>query len=831
MSSCFPYTDEIEAKLNELTLAEKIQLCHGSSKFSVRGISRAGVPDMAMSDGPHGVRREISADSWEPVETGEDYSTYLPAGTAVAATWNTEMGKLHGSVLGAEARERRKDVILGPGFNIIRTPLCGRNFEYYSEDPYLISSLVGGVVRAIQEQGTAACAKHFACNSQELNRSGVNAMPSERALREIYLPGFKAAVDAGVLTVMGAYNFFRGQWCCQNDALLNGILKNEWGFAGAVISDWNGVQKNSYEPAYNGMDIEMGTEKPYHEYWLADPFKHAIENGLMETEILNDKVRRYLFVLYSIGAMGAKRKNRPDGERNSKKHQDRALAIAEEAIVLLKNTDNLLPFSEKHKRILVVGDNAVRVHHAGGASSAVKALYEVTPLEGIKKLTAGWASVEYIADPVPAAGFSIPATILSPADTGAGVNGWRGYIYDQRQWAPDLIPSGEIAFTEMDFDWKNGLSDKIKSEFDWHMVFETTLTAPEDGICQFILDGTQEAGLYMGYEQLIVRSETEGEPDTGTVSLKMEKGKAYELAVFVQPKKVNPTKHVRLTWIPPGSEAEKVSLEVLKGKAAAADAVIYVGGLTHQEDTEGKDKGSLSLPGLQDEIIPALAEANSNFAALMTGGSPYAMPWIEKVPAVVHMWFAGMEGGTAAARILFGRVNPSGKLPFTFPVKLEDSPAHFLDDYNQSVCYYKEDIFVGYRWFDRRRIDPLFCFGHGLSYTVFEYTNLAIKADKKREIGVSFCLTNVGAIAGAEAVQLYLGDDECSVARPIRELKGFKKIFLSPGESRIISMILTEEDVSFFHPTKRQWMYEPGRFTVEIGSSSRDLRLAGTFEY
>ena len=400
MANYEPFTEQIESILNELTLVEKVQLCHAATKFSVKGIARMGIPDMEMSDGPHGVRRELEKDSWDPVDTDDDYGTYLPTGTAVAATWSREMGKLHGTVLGREARDRGKDIILGPGFNIIRTPLCGRNFEYYSEDPYLISQYVPGVVQAIQAEGTAACAKHFACNSQELNRHQVNATPSERALREIYLPGFKTAVEAGVLTVMGAYNLFRGQWCCQNDTLLNEILKKEWGFSGAVISDWSGVTLNSYEPAYNGMDIEMGTSKPYQDYYLADPFQKAVENGEIEVEILDDKVRRYLYVMYSIGAMGEKAKTRPAGERNTKNNQAAALAIAEEAIVLLKNENNVLPLKKEVKNVLVVGDNAVTVHHGGGASSAVKALYEITPLEGIRTLLGEQVEVDLSARPV-----------------------------------------------------------------------------------------------------------------------------------------------------------------------------------------------------------------------------------------------------------------------------------------------------------------------------------------------------------------------------------------------------------------------------------------------
>ncbi|WFB34544.1 glycoside hydrolase family 3 C-terminal domain-containing protein [Kiritimatiellota bacterium B12222] len=825
-----PYTNEIESKLSELTLAEKIQLCHASTKFSVKGISRAAVPDMIMSDGPHGVRREISKDSWDPVDTEEDYSTYLPTGTAVAATFNPEMGERHGTVLGAEARERGKDIILGPGFNIVRSPLCGRNFEYYSEDPYHIVALVGGAVKAIQAQGTAACAKHFACNSQELNRNGVNALPSERALREIYLPGFKAAVDAGVLTIMGAYNFFRGQWCCQNDTLLNEILKKEWGFEGSVMSDWNGVHKNSYEPAYNGMDIEMGTEKPYEDYYLARGFREAIENGEIDEEILNDKVRRYLYVMYSIGAMGEKSATRPQGERNTPKHQQECLAIAEEAMVLLKNEGQTLPLSRNIKKLLVVGNNATTQHHAGGASSAVKALYEITPLEGVQKFLGDEVEIEYCPDPSPGAGFAIPTTVLSPADLGAGVNGWKGELFNSRHHNhPDQVIQ-HFAVNEIDYAWEKELPAELLAQHDWKVHFTTTLTAPEDGIYTFILTGCHNAGMTLNGAELIIRYEEDTDPEVTSIKVDLKQGVAYKLMVHIAPCFINLSKQVALTWISP-LDASTTSLGDLEAKAQSADAVIYVGGLSHQLDTEGKDKPNMALPGMQDDVIPALAKANKNFVALMTGGSPYTMPWVDEVPAILHMWYAGMEAGTAAAKILFGEVNPSGKLPFTFPVNLQDSPGHYLNDYDKDVCYYKEDIYVGYRWFDQRKIEPLFCFGHGLSYSSFDYSELSISTSADSPATVSFKLTNTGKVAGAEVAQLYLHDCEASVGRPPQELKRFQKVWLEPGASETITFTLNEEDLSFFHPTRREWIAEKGEFEVRINSSSRDNRLNGTFTF
>lgn len=816
----------IEATLSKLTLAEKVQLCHAATKFSVRGIDRLNIPDMIMSDGPHGVRQEISPDSWAPIETDEDYSSYLPVGTALAATWNPEMARRHGAVLGAEARERGKDVILGPGFNIIRTPLCGRNFEYYSEDPYLISAMVGPAVEGVQAQGTAACAKHYACNSQELNRFQVNAIPSERALREIYLPGFKAAVEAGVLTIMGAYNQLRGQWCCQNDYLLNQVLKKEWGFMGAVMSDWDGVKHNTYEPALGGMDIEMGTNRPFEDYYLARGFLEAIENGEIDEEVVNDKARRYLYVMESIGAMGQRMASRPQGERNTQRHQAECRAIAEEAMVLLKNEEGVLPFSREIKTLLVVGDNATATHHAGGGSSGVKALYEITPLEGLQALLGESVAIEHCPDPAAAAGEAIPNQILSLADAGAGINGWVGALYDHRP--AKGAPIREFAANEVNLALDEELLSGIDKESHWVLHFTTTLTAPESGSYSFVMQGVRDASLTVNGAQVIQQRPKADAPDTACGKIDLVAGTAYNLIVRIRPHRTVSGETVALTWLTPG-QSSAVSFETLQARARAADAVIYVGGLNHRQDTEGSDRNGFSLPGLQDEVIAALAGANRNFAALMTGGSAYAMPWVDAVPAILHMGYAGMEAGHVAAATLFGKVNPSGKLPFTFPARLEDTPGHALDDYKSDVCFYKEDIYVGYRWFDKHDIAPLFCFGHGLSYTCFDYSDLTVETGAGGVRTVRCTVTNTGPVAGAEVLQLYLHDCESTVGRPPQELKGFDKVFLEPGASTTVTFVLDEGSLAFFHPTRREWVTEEGEFEVRISASSRDCRLKGRF--
>ncbi|MDT8390733.1 MAG: glycoside hydrolase family 3 C-terminal domain-containing protein [Lentisphaeria bacterium] len=814
--------------LAALTLAEKVHLCHAATLFSVCGIARLGIPDMVMSDGPHGVREELADDDWAPRGDVDDSCSYLPTGTALAATWNSDMAKRHGMVLGAEARERGKDVILGPGINIIRTPLCGRNFEYYSEDPYLVAVLVGEEVRGIQSQGVAACAKHFACNSQELNRFAVDALPSERALREIYLPGFKAAVDAGLLTIMGAYNRLRGQWCCQNDYLLNQVLKTEWGFAGLVVSDWGGVHNNCFEPALYGLDIEMGTHRPFDEYFLAGDFLKALENGEIDEAVVDDTCRRYLFVMERIGAMGDGAAARPAGERNTAHHQAECRAIADEAMVLLKN-DGLLPLDKTGiSSLLVIGSNAMCRHAGGGGSAGVKPHYEITPLEGLQQYLSDAVRVEYCPDPMPADGSPIPNHLLSTADQSSGVKGWVRKRYDRHDVGGEVVE--ETAVTEVDLDWNEKLPDGVADAHEWSLRYVTTLTPEKSGTYTFVLRGNRDAGLNVNGSILLKRRDEDGAPDTACSKIELIAGKPYELVVRVAPNETGSSKHVKLTWLTP-DDATATSLAELREKARQADVVIYVGGLSHLEEIEGRDRKTYRLPGLQDEVIAALADANPNLVIMMTGGSPYAMPWVDQVPAILHMGYAGMEAGAVAARILFGEVNPSGKLPFTFPIKLEDSSAHCLDDYQRDVCYYKEDIFVGYRWFDQRDIAPLFCFGHGLSYTSFDYRDLEIATDGEGIATISCRVTNTGLMTGAEVVQLYLHDCECSVRRPPQELKGFRKVYLDPGESTSVTFILRESDLAFFHPTRREWVAEEGDFEVRVNASSRDNRLTGVFSF
>lgn len=809
--------EKVDQLLAQLTLEEKCRLCHAGSKFAVAAIPRLGIPEFTMSDGPHGVRHEICRDSWDPVETEEDRSTYLPTGTALAATWNRETAYRFGTVLGAEARHRGKDIILGPGINIVRTPLCGRNFEYFGEDPFQISEMVVPEIEGIQSQGVAACVKHFAANNQELNRSGVDAQMDERTLREIYLPGFEAAVkEAKCMSVMGAYNKFHGQYCCQNEYLLNRILKQEWGFDGSCISDWAGVN-DTFEAARNGCDIEMGTSDNYDEFYLGRPFCEAVEQGKLTLELLDDKVRRNLRTMFRIGIFDPER---PAGRRNTPEHQRAAREIAQEGIVLLKNERSLLPLKrESLRKVVVIGENAVAVHASGGHSSGVKALYEITPWEALRNRLGDSVDLQFFQGYPSTTGESerIDTRFLSVADAGSGTHGWKATYWSKRGFTGESKIQAE---TTVDQAWKETTPFPGSTPGQFSATWETILTPPTSGPYEFVLHGTDQACLAIDGIAFIHRFDRGAETTAKTVQL--EAGREYKLRVELWPTRSD--LHVRLGWIPPWSRRGDAEDGEMQAAVQEADAVLFFGGLNHQYDLEGTDRKDLALHEGQNELIGKLSQMTSGLAVILISGSPVELPWLESVPAVVQMWYAGMEGGNAITDILLGEVNPSGKLPMTFPAVLSDSPAHALNDYAAEVCYYKEGLFVGYRWFDQHQIQPLFPFGHGLSYTQFQYEDLQVEV-QEQTASVSLLLTNSGPVAGAEVIQVYVGQVDPSVSRPIRELKGFEKVFLQPGESRTARFHLGSRAFACWNTENRDWKIEPGIYLIEAGASSRDLRL------
>ena len=708
-----PIEARIDDALSRMTLEEKVALCHAQSKFSSPGVPRLGLPENWMTDGPHGIRAEVAWDEWDQAGWTNDSCMAFPALTCLAATWNPDMALLYGKSIGEEARYRNKNVLLGPGVNIYRTPLNGRNFEYMGEDPYLASEMVVPYIEGVQSNGVAACVKHYALNNQEENRYAVDVEVSDRALYEIYLPAFKAAVQrGGAWSIMGAYNRYKGQHCCHNQYLLNDILRGEWGFDGVVVSDWGGVH-NTMESAYNGLDMEFGTgtdglatsaSDAYNHYYLANPFLKLLKEGKIPESVVDTKVRHILRLMFRT----TMNRNRPYGSFKDPAHAEAARRIAEEGIVLLKNEGNLLPIRlEETKRILVVGENAIKMMTVGGGSSSLKAWYEISPLDGLRARAGNTAEVVYA----------------------------RGYV-------------GNIDGSY------NGVVSKVN------------------------LAESRSA------EELLDEAVTE---------------------------------------------------------AKKADYVIFVGGLNknRHQDSEGDDRESYGLPYNQDKIIEALVEANPRTVVVLISGNSVAMPWVDKVPAIVEGWYCGSEAGSALASVLVGDVNPSGKLPFTMCARLEDYHVHALND---SVVYpgvdnkqvYKDDIFVGYRWSDlQRRNKPLFSFGHGLSYTTFGYGKAAIDkpsmgADETLQVRVA--VTNTGERAGAEIVQLYIGDKKSSVPRPKKELKGFKKVYLQPGESCDVEFTIDRTSLSYFDEAKHEWVAEPGKFEALIGASSSDIKSQVSFE-
>jgi beta-glucosidase len=684
-----PREARVDDLLGRLTLEEKIGLIHGDSKFSTAPVPRLGVPQLWLTDGPHGVREDVGPHDWNAAGHTDDYATFMPALSVLGSTWNPDLACAYGEVLGEESRARGKDIILSPIADIARTPLCGRIYEYFGEDPHLVTRFSVESVRGIQAHDVAACIKHFAGNNQEMGRQTLNIDMDERTLREIYLPPFQAAIrEASVWALMGAYARFRGERCACSDYLINRILKKEWGFQGLVISDW-GATYSTREAVLGGLDLEMGTLKigseegrPYRDYYLADPFLEGLRQGEYPMSLLNDKVRRNLRVLFALHVFDA----RKAGALNTPAHQAVAQRIAEEGIILLKNLGEALPLDlSRISSVAVIGENAVRRNANGFFGAGVKTMHEITPLDGIVKRVGDNVNVTYSAG------------------------------YSKEGGDSNLLDRAVIA-------------------------------------------------------------------------------------------------------------------------ARQADVAIVVAGLNHSRylDDEGWDRKDLRLPYGQDELIERVVQANPRTIVVLMSGPAIEMdPWLDRVPAVLQAGYPGMEGGTAIAGVLFGDVNPSGKTTCTYPKRLMDSPAHALDTYpgTNGTLFYKEGLWVGYRWFDAKNIEPLFPFGFGLSYTRFDYSGLRLVKGRRPEdpaVTAEFEITNPGRRAGAEVAELYVHQEHPSLPRPVKELKGFKKVLLKPGETQKVSLPLNRDAFAFFDAARGGWVAEEDTFTILIGSSSRDILLQDT---
>ena len=703
LDASLPVEQRIDDLIGRLTLEEKIGLVHANGLFRSGGVERLGVPALWTDDGPQGVREDVGLTSWTPAGRTDDFATAMPPGLTVAATWDPELARACGQAIGEEALQRGKNVMLAPGINIIRTPLCGRNYDYYGEDPWLSGRMAVGYIRGIQSEQTVACVKHFAVNNQEVERGSVSVEVDERALREIYLPAFEASVkEGGALAVMSAYNRLRGDYCSQNSYLLQTILKGEWGFKGAVISDWGGTHETR-GPVLGGLDLEMGTRGPYDGYFLARPFLQGVRDGTYPVSVLDDKVRRNLRMLYASGALDV----RGPGALNTQAHRDVARRVAEKSMVLLKNEGGLLPIDlGKVHVIAVIGDNAVLTFAAGANSAGVKAFREVTALAGITARAGRSATILY------AEGYRQPEARRGAARDLAGV-----------------------------------------------ATSEQSAASPE------------------------------------------ESAALADRAVAA---------------------------------AKEADVVIFVAGLNHQAhaDDEGTDRRDLGLPAHQAELIARVSAANPRTAVVMISGSPVSFDgWLSQVPAVLQAWYGGCEAGTALAEVLFGDLSPSGKLPCTFPKALADTPAAHggarAYPGEGGVVHYDEGLLVGYRWYDTKGIEPLFPFGFGLSYTSFRYANLQVQRTGDAAADVAVEVTNTGTRAGTEVVQLYVSPDHPGVPRPDKELKGFARVGLEPGETKTVRLSLGPRSFAYYAPDAHGWKVEAATYRLRVGGSSRDIRLEG----
>ena len=700
-----PLEQRVEDALSRMTLHEKIQVIHAQSKFTSAGVPRLGIRQLNMDDGPHGVREELEWNTWSPAKWTNDSIVAFPSLTCLAATWNRDLAALYGNALSEEFAFRGKDILLGPGVNMARLPLNGRAFEYMGEDPYLAGEMVVPYIKAAQANGVACCLKHFFMNNQEVDRFAANVNASERAINEIYLPAFKKAVEeAHVWSIMGSYNMWQGIHCCNNDSLLNGILKRQWGFDGAVISDWGGTT-DTWQAATGGLDIEMGSytdgktkesEYTYDDYYMARPMETLIKEGKLDVSYLDDKVRRVLRTMFRT----CMNPDKVIGKQCSEDHYEACQAIGEEGITLLRNEKNILPIApERYKKILVVGENATRSLTQGGGSSELKTLRDISPLEAIKKLYGD--KVDYA----------------------------QGYL------------SGRALYDQVD--------------------------------------------------------------------------------------EVSPSERVRLRE------------EALR-KAKETDLIIYIGGLNknHKEDCENGDRLGYDLSFEQNELIEDLAKIQKNMIVVTFGGNPYAMPWLNKIKGLLHCWYLGSMGGDALASVLSGKVNPSGKLPVTFAKTIEDYPyyeygAKAYPGVNKQV-YYSEGIYIGYRHFDTRKVKPQFPFGYGLSYTSFKYGEPVLSSPiitNDAPITVSVPVTNAGKVAGKEIVQLYIGDMECSVDRPRKELKNFVKLNLAPGETKMAEFTITLDDLKYYSEAIHGWTVEPGKFRAYLSTNSSDEGCYVEFSY
>ncbi|MEA3437768.1 MAG: glycoside hydrolase family 3 C-terminal domain-containing protein [Thermodesulfobacteriota bacterium] len=861
---------KVEATLPQLTLEEKVLLTHGTNFFTMGDIKRLGIPELLFSGSSQGIRTlgyETAEENPQGVPPG--FTTSFPSGIAMAASWDEELMERVGVAIGKESIAKGVHVLLGPSVNIMRTPLNGRNFEYSGEDPFLAGKIAAAFIRGVQSQNVGTSIKHLAGNNQETFRTTGNSEIGERTLREIYLPAFRMAVqEANAWTLMSAYNQVNGVYAASNKHLQQEIVKDEWGWDGVMMSDWGGTH-STFGSALGGLDLEMPGGKAEDDLFFGTPFLSALQRDDISETILDDKVRRILRLVYRTTLEEPKHL-----EANTKENQDVAKELAQKSIVLLKN-DDILPLKKSElKSIAVIGPNSDKLHNSdgswgsGGSGIAIPP-YEITPLAGLKNFLGNSVKINYYE------GYSFDEDkhIISPDNyyldkSENSAHGVKAEYFNnvKSNNNPDVDTDGSFAF-----DWGEGTSNEIKDiryfdgtpdltliqaniDFDWKdnpidgidkanysVRWSSYLKAPATGIFDLSIVSSTKSRVYIN-NKLIIDNWNGVSVINRPGYFYFEKGKLYKIRVDAIHDKSKRQGYAKLSWRNPEEfeEQKKEAAQI----AGESDVVLFYGGLNHQYDREAfgwgdvhADRPDLKMIGRQDELLEAVSHANPNTVVVLIGGGPIDVEtWIEKVKAVVMAWYPGMEGGNAITDILFGNVNPSGKLPCTFGKKLDDwlchSNGNFSDSKKDGLAFYDDGIWVGYRHFDNQNIEPRFPFGHGLSYTTFKYSNVKVPKQfiRGEVFKISVDITNTGSLIGEEVVQLYLGDEKSSVERPEKELKAFRKVMLNPGEKTTVELTLDEMALSFYDVNKKTWVAEPGEFKIYIGSSSRDIKLIKIFE-
>ena len=792
-----PVEDRVKDVLSRLTLIEKIDYIGGTKDFYIRAIERLGLPQIKLSDGPVGVRNDGN-------------STAYPAGILSASTWDIDLAYKLGIALGNDARSRGVHILLGPGVNIFRAPMCGRNFEYFGEDPFLSGEVAAAYIQGVQSKGVVATVKHFAANNQEWDRHFVSSDVDERTMQEIYLPAFKTAVLKGkVGAIMDSYNLLNGEYTAQNSHLNNDILKRDWKFDGIVMSDWGSIYDGL--AAYKGgLDLEM----PFAAFMNQATLLPAIQNGTLSAEVLDDKVRRILRIIFRFGFYDNVQLDSSIPKDNPASATV-ALNLARGGIVLLKNIDNILPLSQsKIKTLAVIGPNAEK-YIAGGGSSYTICSHNVPILQGIKNLVGNNVTINYSAG-ILDAGASASKSIYYNAK-GSLVKGLKGEYFNNKTF------SGTAVYTRtdtmIDYHWATEPNVSGMPADNFSVRWTGVVRPLKNGFYKFTVRGDDGFRLWINNQLVIDQWVDQG----ATI---IEKSINLTAGVDVP---------IKLEYFENGGSAEitfgwrdlALSKEAAK-LAANSDVAIVCVGFNADLEGEGVDRDFI-LPDGQDSLILAVAKANPNTIVILNGGGNVAMEkWIDKVKGLVHAFYPGQEGGTAVAEILFGITNPSGKLTTSFEKKWEDNPTFnsYFDINKTKHVKYTEGVFVGYRYYDSKNVEPLFPFGFGLSYTSFTYSNMKITGDgKSANKTITFDVTNSGSCSGSEVAQVYVHQVECQVPRPFKELKGFAKAALNKGETKTITIKLNSDAFSYYKTSTNSFGMDAGKFEILVGSSSKDIRL------